>query len=122
MTTETASLQASTLFQKSRTVVLYVGLGLQLVMVGAVAYFIRPSSDAFILRYNAFFGVDILGAWWQAYLIPGMCLVFFLGNLTLAEVLIRRQAALAALILVYGALLVVISETVAMAALISINS
>jgi hypothetical protein len=122
MTTETASSQASELFRQSRRPILWGGLAIQCVIFLAVAYFIRPSTDTLILRYNAFFGVDILGAWWQAYLVPGMCLGFFGGNLVLAEVLARRQAFLAALVLEYGAFLVVLSEVTAIAALISINS
>ncbi len=122
MTTETATSQANALFQNSRTVVLWIGLILQLVMIGTVAYFIRPSSDTFILRYNAFLGVDILGTWWQVYLIPGVCLVLYLGNFILAEVLVRRRAVLAALVSIYGALLIIISEIIALVALLSINS
>lgn len=122
MTTETASSQASELFRQSRRPILWSGLVIQCVIFVAVAYFIRPSTDTLILRYNAFFGVDILGAWWQVYLVPGMCLGFFGGNLALAEVLARRQAFLAALVLEYGAFLVVLSEVTAIAALISINS
>lgn len=122
MTTEPVSLQARELFRGSWRPILWGGLVIQLVIIGAAAYFIRPSTDTLILRYNAFFGVDILGTWWQVYLVPGMCLGFFGGNLALAEVLARRQAFLAALVLEFGAFLVILSEVAAIAALISINS
>jgi hypothetical protein len=122
MTTEAAVSSTSDLLRRSRLPVLRAGLAIQLVVVAVIAFFIRPSSDALILRYNVFFGVDILGVWWQIYLIPGVCGLFFLGNLALAEILMRRQAYFAALVLVYGALLILVAEIVAVAALISINT
>lgn len=111
-----------TLYRESRVWIWRAGLTVQTLLFGLVAFFIRPSADAFILRYNAFFGVDLLGTWWQAYLVPGVSLIFFLGNLALAAFLARRSAYLAAVILSYGALLIALSEAIAMAAIISINS
>lgn len=119
--TETTSF-AETLYLESRTWIWRAGIAIQAVLFGVVAFFIRPSADSFILRYNAFFGVDLLGIWWQAYLVPGISLIFFLGNLLLASVLARRHSYLAAVILAYGALLIVLSEAIAMAAIVSINS
>lgn len=111
-----------TLYRESRIWIWRSGLVIQAGLFGVVAFFIRPSADPFILRYNAFFGVDLLGTWWQAYLVPGVSLVFFLGNLFLAAFLARRSVYLAAVILSYGALLIALSEVVAMAAIVSINS
>lgn len=111
-----------TLYRESRIWIWRAGMAIQVLLFGLVAFFIRPSADAFILRYNAFFGVDLLGTWWQAYLVPSVSLIFFVGNLTLAAFLARRSAYLAATILSYGALLIALSEAIAMAAIISINS
>lgn len=113
---------AETLYLESRAWIWWAGLAIQVVIFGLTTFFIRPSADPFILRYNVFFGVDLLGTWWQAYLIPGINLVFFFGNLALAALLARRSSYLAAVILVYGALLIALSETIAMAAIIAINS
>lgn len=113
---------AETLYRESRIWIWRAGIIIQIALFGSVAFFIRPSADPFILRYNAFFGVDLLGTWWQAYLVPGICLLFFLGNLFLAEILAKRRSYLAAVILAYGALLIVLSEAIAMAAILSINS
>lgn len=110
------------LYAKSRVLIFRAGLTIQLILFGLIAFFIRPSADLFILRYNAFFGVDLLGTWWQAYLVPGICLVFFLGNFMLATILARRRSYLAAIILSAGALLVVFSEAIAMVAIIFINT
>ncbi len=119
--TETASF-TETLYRESQMLILRAGLAAQIAIFGSVAYFIRPSADSFILRYNAFFGVDLLGTWWQAYLVPGVCLIFFIGDLFLAAILAKRRSYLAAVILAYGALLIVLSEAIAMAAILSINS
>lgn len=110
------------IFLRSRYGILRGGLLVFVILFSSVAYFIRPDSGTVILRYNAFFGIDLLGVWWQAYLIPGICLAFFLGNLTLSLLLFRRNALLAALILLYGALFVVVSGTLATATLLFINT
>ncbi len=111
-----------TLYRESRIWIWRSGIIIQAGIFGVVAFFIRPSADPFILRYNAFFGVDLLGTWWQAYLVPGVSLVFFLGNLSIAAFLAYRSAYLAAVVLSYGALLITLSEVIAMAAIVSINS
>lgn len=110
------------LFKQSQRAIFRSGLAVLVVLSAVIAFFVRPSADFVILRYNVFFGVDILGVWWQVYLVPGMCLMFFLGNLFLAEILARRQAYIGALILAYGAALVVLSGAIATATLIFINS
>ncbi|TXH07308.1 MAG: hypothetical protein E6Q06_02880 [Candidatus Moraniibacteriota bacterium] len=107
---------------RARFWVLCFGLTIQASLLGVIAFLIHPSASTFILRYNAFFGVDLLGTWWQMYLVPAVCLVFFLGNIGIAEVMIRRQSYLPALVLILGASLVVLSEAIAMAALTFINS
>lgn len=110
------------IYFKSRYWIFRGGLLAFIVQFALVAFFIRPDSGTIILRYNSFFGVDLLGAWWQAYLVPGICLGFFLINLVLALLLFRRQSFLAALILLYGAFLVVVSGSLATATLIFINT
>ena len=110
------------LFKQSQRAILRSGLAVLAVLSAVIAFFIRPSDDFVILRYNVFFGVDILGVWWQVYLVPGMCLIFFLGNLLLAEILARRQSYLGAFILAYGAALVVLSGVIATTTIAFINS
>ena len=119
--TETASFTEA-LYRESRVWIWRAGMVIQVVLLGLVAFFIRPSADSFILRYNAFFGVDLLGTWWQVYLIPGINLIFFLGNLLLAAILAERRSYLPAVILAYGALFITLSEAIAMVAILSINS
>lgn len=110
------------IYLKSRYAIFRGGLLIFIALFALVAFFIRPDSGTVILRYNSFFGVDLLGAWWQAYLVPGICLSFFLINLSLALLLFRRQSLLAALIFLYGALMVVVSGALATTTLIFINT
>ncbi|TXH07120.1 MAG: hypothetical protein E6Q06_03690 [Candidatus Moraniibacteriota bacterium] len=122
MTDMESALSPEKLYRTSRVWIWRAGLIIQVGLLGIIAFFIRPSSDPLILRYNAFFGVDLLGTWWQVYLIPGISLLFFIGNLGLAALLARRSAYLAATILCYGSLLIIFSGAIAVAALVSINS
>ncbi len=44
---------------------------------GVLAYFVRPVDFPIVLHYNAYFGVDMIGDWWQIYALPtiGMCIM-----------------------------------------------
>lgn len=53
--------------------------------LGLLAYFVRPSEASLVLHYNVYFGVDLLGIWWQAYTLPLLGLLFFLGHFFLAK-------------------------------------
>lgn len=110
------------IYLRSRVVIFRGGLMLFVVLFGLIAFFIRPDAGTVILRYNAFFGVDLLGVWWQAYFIPAVCLAFFLVDLFLARLLFRRSILLAAVILLYGAVFVAVSAVLATAALLFINT
>lgn len=52
---------------------------------GLLAYFIRPSEASLVLHYNVYFGVDLLGIWWQAYTFPLLGLFFLIGHFFLAK-------------------------------------
>ncbi len=49
-----------------------------------LAVFVEKSSSPVILHYNVYFGVDLIGDWWQIYIMPGMGLFFAMINLFLA--------------------------------------
>lgn len=110
------------IYLRSRVIIFRGGLILFVVLFGLITFFIRPDAGTVILRYNAFFGVDLLGVWWQAYFIPVVCLTFFLVDLFLARLLFRRSILLAAVILLYGAVFVAVSAVLATAALLFINT
>lgn len=53
--------------------------------IGLLAYFIRPSEASLVLHYNVYFGVDLLGIWWQAYTLPLLALCFLAAHFFLAR-------------------------------------
>ena len=72
---------------------------LALASFGIVAYFIRPSESLLVLHYNVYFGVDMLGVWWQAYILPVINLFFFAGHLFLAKRFYARGERIASYLL-----------------------
>jgi hypothetical protein len=85
-TTLTQSGKGSVFFQNTlvRTL-LILALFPILVSLGLLAYFIRPSEASLVLHYNVYFGVDLLGIWWQAYTLPLLALGFLLAHFFLAR-------------------------------------
>lgn len=53
--------------------------------LGLLMYFVRPSEASLVLHYNVYFGVDLLGAWWQAYALPILGVLLFAGHFFLAQ-------------------------------------
>jgi hypothetical protein len=56
-----------------------------LLSLALLAYFIHPSETPIVLHYNVYFGVDLLGIWWQVYILPFLGTLFFLGHFFLAR-------------------------------------
>ena len=77
--------KGSTFFKNSivRSLLLMQGI-LSGGLVSFFAFFLRPSDALTVLHYNVYFGVDLLGAWWQPSILPGVALSFVLMNLMLA--------------------------------------
>jgi hypothetical protein len=46
---------------------------------------IFPTSIPLVLRYNVYFGVSLLGDWWQVYMVPIMGVFFYVVHVFLAE-------------------------------------
>ncbi len=57
---------------------------LAVALLGFFALFLRPSDALTVLHYNVYFGVDLLGAWWQLFILPGVAFLFVLMNLVLS--------------------------------------
>jgi hypothetical protein len=87
-----------------------------------LAIFIRPSADPIWLHYNVYFGVDIIGSWWQAYILPVMGLFFFFVNFVLGYYFFNTKERIATHILFLASLLVQVSIIVAVVPIIIINS
>ncbi len=87
----------------------------------ALAFFIRPVDFPIILHYNVYFGVDIIGGWWQAYFLPFTGAVILLVNAVLAHFFYGRKERIASYVLLMAALAIQAGVAVAEAGVILIN-
>lgn len=85
-----------------RTLCIGVILAL-LLSVGLIAYFIRPSGTPIVLHYNVYFGVDLLGVWWQAYALPILGGLFFVGHFFLARRFYMKAERIASYLMLLSA-------------------
>ncbi|HAV11292.1 MAG TPA: hypothetical protein DCX32_01985 [Candidatus Moranbacteria bacterium] len=88
---------------------------------GALVFFIRPVDFPIILHYNVYFGVDIIGAWWQAYFLPLIALAVMAVNMVLAYYFYKHGERMISYILLLAAFLVQISGAIAIGGIIRIN-
>ncbi|EKE12081.1 MAG: hypothetical protein ACD_14C00023G0004 [uncultured bacterium] len=87
----------------------------------AIAFFIRPVDFPIILHYNVYFGVDVIGAWWQVYFLPLIGLVILLVNSTLGYLFYGKKERIVAHLLMLGTFIVQIGITIAVASVLLIN-
>ena len=96
-----------------------------LVLNGAIwamiAFFIRPVDFPIILHYNVYFGVDVIGAWWQVYFLPVIGLIVLLVNSTLGYLFYGQKERIVAHLLMLATFIVQIVITVAVASVLLIN-
>lgn len=74
-----------------------------LLSVALLGYFIRPSGTPIVLHYNVYFGVDLLGVWWQAYALPFLGGLFLLGHFFLARRFYLRTERIACYLMLLSA-------------------
>lgn len=86
-----------------------------------MGWFIRPVDFPIILHYNVHFGVDMIGAWWQAYLIPLGGLLILIINTALARIFFMREENFSALLLLLGAFVVQVAVLIAAVGIVRIN-
>lgn len=70
--------------------------------LGLFIYFIRPSETSIVLHYNVYFGVDLLGLWWQAYALPALGTLFVAGHLILAKRFYERAERIACYLMLFS--------------------
>ncbi|HWQ60580.1 MAG TPA: hypothetical protein VN420_05565 [Candidatus Fimivivens sp.] len=89
-----------------------------------IVYFFlfRTDNEVIVLHYNVYFGIDIIGNPGQAFLIPGVPLLFFLLDLGLAWRFYASRERVAAHILLFSALFASLAGAVVSVALSFINS
>lgn len=88
---------------------------------GALLFFVRPVDFPIILHYNVYFGVDMIGAWWQAYLLPWVAVIIMMINVILAYFFHNYNQRIIAYILLLAAFLVQVGSAVAIGGIIRIN-
>lgn len=62
-----------------------------LLAAGMLFFLIQSRDEVVILRYNAYLGIDLLGVWWQVFLVPAVTFFFVLINTLLMWLLKERQ-------------------------------
>ncbi len=90
--------------------------------IGLLWWFVRPREDLVILRYNAYLGIDLLGVWWQIFLVPALTFFFVLVNLGIAQLVLRRGYPSVAALFLLGSLLLSLAVLVVAATLSFINT
>jgi len=87
----------------------------------AIAYFIRPVDFPIILHYNIYFGVDVIGAWWQVYFLPLIGLAILSVNTVLGYLFYQQKERIVAHLLLLATLIVQIGISIAVASVLLIN-
>ncbi len=87
----------------------------------AIAFFIRPVDFPIILHYNVYFGVDVIGDWWQVYFMPLIGLLILLINAVLGYLFYQQKERLVAHLLMLATFIAQIGISVAVASLLLIN-
>ncbi|MFA6486030.1 MAG: hypothetical protein WCT40_01520 [Candidatus Magasanikbacteria bacterium] len=64
---------------------------------------IHPTDAQIFLHYNAIFGIDLIGPWWQMYFLPIFATAIFLINFSVALWFYRADKFLARLLAVLAA-------------------
>lgn len=86
-----------------------------------LAFFIRPVDFPIILHYNVYFGVDLIGDWWQAYFLPLIGLVVLATNVVLGFLFYCQKERIISHVLLLAAAVVQVVIAIGMAGLIRIN-
>ncbi|MEI8344266.1 MAG: hypothetical protein WCF93_04940 [Candidatus Moraniibacteriota bacterium] len=87
----------------------------------SIAFFIRPVDFPIILHYNVYFGVDVIGSWWQMYFVPFIGLLILLVNAVLGFLFYQRKERIAAHLLMLATFIVQIGISIAVASLLLMN-
>ena len=88
---------------------------------GMLTYFIRPVDFPIILHYNVYFGVDILGSWWESYFLPLVGVLFLAINSILGYFFYQRKERIATYLFLLGAFIVQVGVLIAEASIVKIN-
>lgn len=59
---------------------------------------VQPRPDPIFLHYNIYYGIDLIGSWYEIYFIPGSGLIFLLANYILSVIMYPTKKLLAYLL------------------------
>jgi hypothetical protein len=83
--------------------------------------FIRPERSVVILHYNVYFGVDVIGVWQQAYLLPAIGLLLFGLDVFLAGWFYGKKERVASYVLLLASIMVELGVAVASGGIVLVN-
>ncbi len=83
--------------------------------------FIRPIDLPIILHYNVYFGVDMMGDYREAFILPLIGLILLLINLFLSLFLYKKKERIASYLLLMAALMIQLALIVSSVSVIIIN-
>lgn len=86
-----------------------------------LAIFINRVDGGIILHYNVYFGVDSIGDFKQAFLMPAIGLILLVLNSVLAAYFYKNKERIASYVLLLSSLMAQLSLVVASASVIIIN-
>ncbi len=84
-------------------------------------YFIRKIDFPIVLHYNVYFGVDVIGSWWQAYFLPLVGLMIIAVNNLLAYYIYSKKERIACYILLLAAAGVQLGILISLTAVVLVN-
>jgi hypothetical protein len=83
--------------------------------------FIRPIDLPIIIHYNVYFGVDIIGSWWQVYFLPFIGGVFFIINFSLAHLFYEKKERIASYLFLLASLIIQLGIVIASTGIARVN-
>ncbi len=88
---------------------------------GLIIFYIRPVDFPIILHYNVYFGVDIIGSWWQVYFLPLIGLLILSVNSLLGYLFYQQKERTVAHLLMLAVFIVQICLSIAVISILIIN-
>lgn len=61
---------------------------------GLIMFFMKPVDFLLILHYNVYFGVDVIGPWWQLYFLPLIGIIILGINTILGYLFYQKKNVL----------------------------
>ena len=88
---------------------------------GLLAYFIKAVDFPIILHYNVYFGVDLIGDWWQVYFLPLVGVMVIGVNLALGLFFYQQKERIVTHVLLLASTIVQVIITIGVINIIRIN-